>query len=360
MGLAPGISMKQVAFMLMLASRVMGLNDTFTSCAFEGTCSGRCGQLLNDGTVGLCYDLTVPCFCFTDGVECERSSHCNRTESCVKILPSSQTSYCVRCEHVVRREPALTYVDDDQTCETPEPVPTPYPLTPFDDSGNPCDNSTMCAGYCGYLDTEGKVMRPCGDRTDCFCNFPYPCEGSLECRYGTACAPYKQGSTHKYCLSCATIGAYSNPLTPVDDLHACGGGKIMSSDTDISEEVCVGIAHIAHLPRSRLVFPEHRRASVLCDPFGTCATPGHMVLFEGRAMMMRTYCDYYLRSDQGGQQQQQHARCSKRVTWVNSPRMQFNLRIHTNSPGLVITPLAAAFGTVAEEQVLRIVARLTS
>lgn len=95
----------------------------------------------------------------------------------------------------------------------------------------------------------------------------------------------------------------SSSPSPSDDLE--------SPDPD-DAGVCVDAAALSAVHPSHLVFPSHRRAAVLCDPQGSCATPGHMVVFQGRVMTMRLYCE---------------DRCERRVMWVNSPRMDMRLRL---------------------------------
>lgn len=69
---------------------------------------------------------------------------------------------------------------------------------------------------------------------------------------------------------------------------------------------CIDAEALRHLPREALVYDEDRSAMVLCDGNQSCATPGHMVRYRGRAMMMANYC--------------QIVGCEERVKRVNSPR----------------------------------------
>lgn len=63
-------------------------------------------------------------------------------------------------------------------------------------------------------------------------------------------------------------------------------------DTDEkSSRRCIAATEIAHLPSHKLLYPDHIHASVLCDKYGSCATPGNIVHYNGSPMMMKTYCE---------------------------------------------------------------------
>lgn len=117
-----------------------------------------------------------------------------------------------------------------------------------------------------------------------------------------------------------------------------------------SSSACIAADMLSHLSATSLVFPAHVRAAVLCDEFGSCATPGHVIVFglqsgRGRAMTMRQYCAN-LRNG-----------CERRVKLVNSPRMGTTrtVRVGSKSPGMKFTALAARFDTVVERWALRTV-----
>lgn len=110
--------------------------------------------------------------------------------------------------------------------------------------------------------------------------------------------------------------------------------------------ICVDADALKHLHPSELVYPEHRLASVLCDQRGNCATPGHMVVYQGTPMMMRLYCN----SVPSG--------CSRRVKHVNSPRFQKGMRIPSKSSSLQFTALAARWETNLEHYILSMALRI--
>lgn len=103
---------------------------------------------------------------------------------------------------------------------------------------------------------------------------------------------------------------------------------------------CIAIDSLSSFDTSELVFKDHRRASVLCDQHESCATPGHIVVYQSIPMSMSTYCA------------QKNISCSRRVKLVNSPRMKRGLRVLSNSKDLEFTALAAAKETRLEETVL--------
>lgn len=86
-------------------------------------------------------------------------------------------------------------------------------------------------------------------------------------------------------------------------------------------------------------FAKDRWANVLCDVHGSCATGGHMVTFEGVAMRMREYCE--------------KVGCVAEQRWVNSPRMQWGVRVKGHSDGLMFTALASRWEWRMENWALR-------
>lgn len=91
------------------------------------------------------------------------------------------------------------------------------------------------------------------------------------------------------------------------------------------------------------MFASHRQATVLCDNNLTCATPGHMVIFNDVPMMMKTYC-----------QRVPTANCDHRIMLVNSPRMKAILRLTMDTPQLLLTAMAASYETAVEKIVMRV------
>lgn len=92
-----------------------------------------------------------------------------------------------------------------------------------------------------------------------------------------------------------------------------------------------------------LVFEKHMVKEVLCDDMGSCATEGHMVVWKGVAMMMRSYCEL--------------VGCVMRLMEVNSPRRLSGLRVGSMTAGLEYTAFAARWATRLEEAALSVAVR---
>lgn len=208
------------------------------------------------------------------------------------------------------------------------------------------------------------------------------CNTSSNCVYGERCIT---ALTHRYCVSCA-VAERSN-MTTVDDGISCieesdyndtddgdasatwdpaesgtssgGGTNGTGSGIDAEEDddnsngtdnenssVCIAAVHLQHLSSADLVFTNHKRAFVLCDTQGSCATPGHIVLLNREPMTMRSYCAL------------QETECIRRVMRVNSPRIQVKARINSYTNGLEFTALAAKYDSWIEQKVLAMLIRL--
>lgn len=129
--------------------------------------------------------------------------------------------------------------------------------------------------------------------------------------------------------------------SPVDETSPGGETAVSPSLTmETESEVCVDVDALSHLRPSELVYNRPRRAIVLCDKFGSCATPGHVIMWQESAMLMHTYC-------------KSHTRCVRAIKYVNSPRLKRLVRIPSHTKGLLYTPLAARFVSRLEESLLR-------
>ena len=118
-----------------------------------------------------------------------------------------------------------------------------------------------------------------------------------------------------------------------------------SPEPSAEDEVCIGANALTHLSADELVYSEHRRSRVMCDERGSCATGGHMVVWNGKGMAMRKYCEVV-----GG--------CVVRVMWVNSPKYKRGIMVRSRSEGLLFTAFAARYGTRVEEAVLNAALRM--
>ncbi|KAI0563889.1 Spondin [Gracilaria domingensis] len=118
----------------------------------------------------------------------------------------------------------------------------------------------------------------------------------------------------------------------------------MLEEAEPERRVCVDAAALNHLPPNSLLYAQHRMARVLCDPYGTCATSGHMVYYRDVPMMMKSYCRL--------------TPCTEHLMYVNSPRYSRALRISTKNPYLQFTALAARYSTTVEEHIMSFALRM--
>ncbi|CAN8064314.1 unnamed protein product [Agarophyton chilense] len=147
------------------------------------------------------------------------------------------------------------------------------------------------------------------------------------------------------CPSAATGESSEDPILIVnlvapenldgDEQASSSNSPLANAQQDIDDQVCIDANALSHLHVNDLVYKTHRIARVLCDGHQSCATPGHMVVFNGRAMMMRTYCDL--------------VSCDQRIMQVNSPRFKPSIRIPSSTDGLHFTAFAARYQTRMEE-----------
>lgn len=202
------------------------------------------------------------------------------------------------------------------------------------------------ADRCG-LDQTPEQDNSCGPRCAYLINDPGRCEG-----HETVNVPVYGLDMDPENLPCA------GPGTP--DTGA-GGGSGETTDAGGSgdggaaddgsnsggnagtSQACIDVKALHHLPSEDLVFEKHALAHVLCDANDSCATPGHMVVFCGKAMMMRRYCDI--------------AECSEQVMHVNSPRFKRGIRVPSSTDGLEFTAFASRYETRAEEAFISAVVR---
>lgn len=345
----------------MLTAFLRALNaqsSTFKYCG-KGTdfhsCVGGCKRLLNDGTTELCDEnhSSQPCFCFDNSNSCSSSLDCSSSEACIKLLPNVDKSYCAPCDAVPYRSPPPIFVDSNHSCTALSPVPTPYEAPVIDDDlFLDCESSTDCVDECDHL--QKYELEYCHESNECFCFTSNWCFSSDECPFGAMCVKIVEDTESFYCVSCGAFFRLLPSPIPADTNHGCEGG--IYSDlyvpttpypTDyVLNRVCVAAKHVDNMPKSDLVYSSNQRAYVLCDSYGSCATPGHMVLFDEIPMMMKTYCNTKVIQP-----------CVRRIMLVNSPRMAPKLRLSSDSPGLQLTALAAQYETLFEERVLRLLLR---
>lgn len=243
-----------------------------------------------------------------------------------------------------------------------------------------CKNDTVCSGdrRCVNLSTDELNFFKCAPQFEesCFCfvtspNFA-PCESLKEatpsptpdpnCFY--ACTSEVQCPSDTRCSipEDDTFGGFASCLNRCEGSSDCEDGEVcgilpfgdkksacMDKETVEARNiervgVCIDADLLEHMDHDELVFGhQHRTAWVLCDENGSCATPGHMVVWHGHSMKMETYCA---------------GRCQWKVTKVNSPKYRLALRVSSHTHGLEFTTFAAKYETRAEEAVLATLVRI--
>lgn len=132
-------------------------------------------------------------------------------------------------------------------------------------------------------------------------------------------------------------------ITPFPKADASESGTVDSTITPGSSSgsgICID-AKLVEASGHQQVYRTHRVAEVFCDTNGSCATAGHIVVFNGKIMMMSKYCQLAVSG------------CKLRTMEVNSPQIGRNVRVKTHTEGLEMTALAARFSTTMEEEVLK-------
>lgn len=222
--------------------------------------------------------------------------------------------------------------------------------------------------------TKADDVKLCEDKpgTFCFCmppTGPEPCKCSRDCVAGEVCAFGTNPPVPNMCMSefIATRpdGFTIVPLCegekgPPQSGNDAGNGTTSggsggngttpnqegnNNGTEKASDACVDASVLKDYSADELVFPSHRKRAVLCDRQGSCATRGHLVVFDGVGMMMGSYCDIV-----GG--------CVRRVIRVNSPRFRKGLRVESRTRGLAFTAFAARRETWIEEAVLAVVVKV--
>lgn len=150
-----------------------------------------------------------------------------------------------------------------------------------------------------------------------------------------------QGPSSGYGVATVYRIGTGEPSTP-----PCSTPAPPQQSDDADSTICVDAAALTHFPPSALLYSTSNFAHVLCDHNNACATPGHIVIYNGRPMKMDTYCANTI------------VHCIPKVIKVNSPRYKRGLRIQTATPGLYFTAFAARYRTRAEEAAMAFAVRI--
>lgn len=364
---------------------------TFDLCTQDSDCRAprTClGLDANNETIACAYATSKSCFCVPERlILCDfpdadlDPESCPSGERCVDFY-SIDSEICLSCQ-------MAEYLSDEDVFSISD-IPDPpscvknfssesfvdfnwsavEPVTPVPNggkNGDSCTSDGHCVSPRTCISRDGiDSSESCTSDyyADCICldtSRLFRCTSQEECDdVGEKCVTTRTSSDEYsgVCISTTAYGASNNAVTITSrDVGTTGstgligsgsgdrsGGGIGDGSGDGSSNgVCIDAIALRHLPKSQLVFAQHRRASVLCDKWGSCATRGHMVEYHGEVMSMGTYCA-------------RHVECTRRVIAVNSPKMGWGVRIVSNSPGLSFTALAARYETQFEESALKVVA----
>lgn len=301
------------------------------------------------------------CFCAAMlNLECETSAACDFGERCAPLYTGAPI--CVSC--AMADALGLRGVDDGRSCDRAEDG-----VILLDAAGEEEEGGGEEGDGIGF----SPLALPSSQSTAVPSRSPAPTGGL---HGGDALPPPAPPDDEPSLPSLPPTSVDATPNAAADDGDG-GGDNEGDNNSDNDGAVCVDAALLAHLPRSALVFRTHRRARVLCDPYGSCATPGHLVVFRHSAMTMASYCSSFPSSPSSSslfspphlplgaihQLPLPHRPyCAVRFARVNSPRVpkiggawgfgQIRVRIPTRTPHLRFTAHAARHATRFEEALL--------
>lgn len=324
------VALHKITLSTPLDSINSGLN--FANCMSDADCYGDRRCVSPNGVEGdeNCFQEFSMCVCvprtFT---KCSSDSNCTFGELCV--YNAFQPSHCS-----IGRDgdsPIADFDDEDSGVPFPECSPddsaeitveTKKKTYDLCRSSDDCDDSLQCSA----ISSSSASICMCMPALLAFCENKDDCNIDEDC-YRTSIDPPR-------CASTSGIDNFA------DKPIKTGNNKI-----GLKGDVCIGTIHLTHLSRETdLVFQKDIPARVLCDHFGSCATAGHMIVFDDKVMTMATYCDMLGHW------------CEKRQSNVNSPKYRRALRIASKTPRLFFTVFAARQQSVVEERVLQLAVRI--
>lgn len=299
-----------------------------------GRCAGRQNCVCNP---------IIPAVCLSD-------TDCDDGEICVNVVGARSKPFCTG-EDFLSRDKLLFRVQsdgggNDDEIVTDEPIEQGSKL-----AGEPCFTNVDCrsGATCKHVMEE---FAACEGRRGCVCNDPSECHKNSDCAPGEMCYIKTDASLSilPTCLSESVVQASTWKYNLVEPEETSEATPTSDDNESEDDEVCIDADALLHVPVSELVYGRHgRRATVLCNSDGSCATPGHLVEWQGSNMLMRTYCARWAPNG-----------CVRKVMRVNSPVMRWNKRIRVPSKtgGLHYSAFAARFGTNVEEILLRAIVRV--
>lgn len=297
-------------------------NAKYSHCSENGACLTADPMILfqkcMDAAVDHCVCRRVHSAKITNSLKCSKSMECGKGQRCMqKIGEKLPTTVC-------------------HSCTAPAPAAK---FAPLDDGMNHCDRKPEKEPP---AETEPSAAKPNQDKP----STEKPDTDQPSTEKPTSTEPTSTDTTPMSPTTPDT-SVESSAFTAVPSAESSPGtdGDDGDDETEGSTAPCIAVSALSDFEAHKLVFSEHVRAGVLCDNWGSCATPGHIVVHQSKAMMMRTYCA----NVSGG--------CSRRVMLVNSPRIAIGLKVKSTSPDLHYTALSAQYETAVEEFVLSVIVR---
>ena len=222
-----------------------------------------------------------------------------------------------------------------------------------------CEASSQCiAPRTCEIDLGNNEFKECNynhdERCHCFAERFTVCETDADCLdRGEICAERTDKELDSFlCVSEDSVRRLSFWEAAPIDTESTSAPPTSATGSPLPKPTvalppqsdCIDVRALSHLSEEDLVFKTHFVAPVLCDSNDSCATPAHVVMYEGKPMMMRSYCAI--------------VGCRKENMYVNSPKYYRRLVVKSKTSGLHFTVFAARYGTRLEELVISSVLRL--
>ncbi|KAI0557333.1 hypothetical protein FGB62_317g03 [Gracilaria domingensis] len=303
----------------------------FELCSASSECTGdRVCFTEVDGIVMECFGQDgCRCFSFSNPA-CFSGNDCEEGESCV-MLEGSENLVCVSNEILRQNETAQTDADksDDEGPNSGVPNREVADFTPSPSNGveEEFDDLTPSPSNVFEEEIDDLLPSPSNDAA-----------GEVD---DLIPSPSNLGSDE--------VGeCESNSDCEPDEVCTENGGPsectVLPSPAEEEADVCISAHHLTELNADEVLYSRNRWARVLCDEHSNCATPGHIVTYDGTAMMMRRYCEL--------------AGCTEKTHRVNSLKYVRGKLLKSNSDGLLFTSLAARYGSRMEEAILAFAVRV--
>ena len=266
---------------------------------------------------------------------CVTSSQCQCGENCYNLPSHSTECYS---ENAAKK---LNYFTVEETYQKKKGFT--YDSCTLDDH---CAEDRKCLQtYTGtdFVQCNGRIpcncvpsiLQDCSKTSDCTAE-PECCERSSKtCMSATTLFPlFTECMQTRKPLENPSPSTNSSPSIP---------SATTSDSPEVVEDVCIAADSLRGFPREKLLFDQHQLAWVLCDSQLSCATAGHMVMFQGQSMMMKSYCDL--------------VKCDRRISRVNSPKWERGLTINSNTEELQFLWFSARYATRTEQFLLSLFVR---